>query len=59
MNEFREKLGVTKYFACIVHDNEQGKAFWKSNNFNEYRSAKDYFLIDNKCYDMVIMHRQL
>jgi RimJ/RimL family protein N-acetyltransferase len=59
MDEFKKKFGFTKYYACIVNDNAQGKAFWKSNNFNEYRSSKDYFMIDNKCCDMVIMHRQL
>jgi Acetyltransferases, including N-acetylases of ribosomal proteins len=59
IDEFNKKLGIKKFYACLVNDNIRGKAFWKRNSFSEYRSAKDFFTIDNKSYDMVIMNRVL
>jgi RimJ/RimL family protein N-acetyltransferase len=58
MNEFKEKFGIKNFYACLVKDNEQGKVFWKNNGFSDYRSTKDYFTIDNKSYDLIIMSRQ-
>lgn len=59
LKEFQEKFGIRKFYSCLVNDNVAGKAFWERNKFYECRSTKDYFTIDNKNYDLIIMYREL
>lgn len=59
MREFKEKFGIRKFYSCLVNDNLSGKAFWERNKFYECRSTKDYFTIDNKSYDLIIMYREI
>jgi len=59
MEEIKERFGVTSFYSCLVEDNSGGKKFWESNGFCEIRTNKNYFTIDNKNYDLVIMYRKL
>lgn len=59
MNEFKEKLGITKFYTCLVDDNITGRSFWESNCFSPHRFTKGYFTIENKSCDLVIMIRNI
>lgn len=59
MGEFVDKLGIKSFYTGIVKDNNQGRAFWESMNFREYRQSKGYFTFDNKSHDLIIMNRQI
>lgn len=58
VSEFKQKLGFHIFFACLVEDNVQAKAFWEGSGFTEYRLSKGYFTIENKSRDLVIMQRK-
>ena len=59
MNEFNEKFGIKDFYACLVDNNISGEVFWRRNGFNICRITKDYFTIDNKSCDLIIMYREL
>lgn len=58
INEFKLKLGFSQFFACIVEDNIQAKAFWEGCGFIRYRQSKGYFTIENKSRDLIIMQKK-
>jgi len=57
INDIYERLGIRKFYACIVSDNIRGRFFWENNGFKEYRMTKDYFTLDNKNYDLIILRK--
>lgn len=57
MKEFKEKFGIREFYSCVINDNVGGKKFWQKNKFCECRATKDYFTMDNKNYDLIIMER--
>lgn len=57
MNEFKDKLGIKRFYACLINDNKRAKVFWERNGFSEFRSTRGYFKIGNKSYDLMIMQR--
>ncbi|WP_160317279.1 GNAT family N-acetyltransferase [Oxobacter pfennigii] len=56
--EFNDKLDIKNFYACIVNDSIHVKYFWEKNGFNVHRVTKGYFTIDDKNYDLVILHKQ-
>jgi ribosomal protein S18 acetylase RimI-like enzyme len=58
IKELKNKFGITDVYSCLVKDNVLGRIFWEKNNFKEYRLSKNYFTIDEKNYDLLIMHKE-
>ncbi|KZL93835.1 GNAT family N-acetyltransferase [Clostridium magnum] len=57
MNYFFDEYGIDIYFTRIIKENEENIVFWKNIGFKIVRIVKDFYCIDGKSMDMLIMKK--
>lgn len=57
MNYFSDEYGIDIYFTRIIKENEENIVFWKNIGFKIVRIVKDFYCIDGKSMDMLIMKK--
>lgn len=57
MNYFSDEYGIDIYFTRIIKENEENIVFWKNIGFQMVRMVKDFYYIDGKSMDMLIMKK--
>jgi Acetyltransferases len=54
---FSDEYGIDIYFTRIIRDNEENIGFWKNVGFQIVRMVKNFYCIDGKSMDMLIMKK--
>lgn len=55
---FQDKLGINSFSASIVAGNQSAVKFWSKNKFYLHRIAKNFFKIEDKILDMLVLKRE-
>lgn len=55
---FKNNLGIVSFSASIVDGNMKAIKFWNKNRFNLLRISKNFFNIEGREFDMLILKRQ-
>ena len=57
INYFFDEYGIEICFTRIIKDDGENVGFWKNIGFNIVRMVKDFYCIDGKYMDMLIMKK--
>lgn len=57
INYFLDEYGIDIYFTRIIKDDQENIEFWKRIGFKVVRVVKNFYCIDGKYMDMLIMKR--
>lgn len=56
-NYFSEEYGIDMFFTRIIKDNGDNITFWKNIGFKAIRMVKDFYKINGRYMDMLIMKK--
>lgn len=57
INYFSDEYGIDIYFTRIIKSDGDNVMFWKNVGFKVVRMVKNFYCIDNKYMDMLIMKK--
>jgi ribosomal protein S18 acetylase RimI-like enzyme len=55
---FYEEYGIELFFTRIIKNSEENINFWKKINFEIIRAVKDFYSVNGKYVDMLIMKKK-
>jgi RimJ/RimL family protein N-acetyltransferase len=58
LSYFKNNLGIVNFSTGIVEGNMKAIRFWNKNRFSLLRISKNFFNIEGKEFDMLILKRQ-
>lgn len=57
LNYFSKEYGIDVFYTRIIKNDEEGLSFWNKVGFKSIRMVKDFYSINGKCMDMLIMKK--
>jgi RimJ/RimL family protein N-acetyltransferase len=58
LSYFKNKLGINSFSASIVAGSEKAVRFWSKNKFFLHRVSKNFFKVEDKILDMLVLRRE-
>lgn len=55
---FKQNFGITNFSTTIVKGNSESTRFWAKNKFQLLRISKNFYNIEGKILDMIILKRE-
>lgn len=57
LNYFLQEYGIDVFWTRIIKNDEESLCFWKKTGFQSVRMVKDFYRINGKYMDMLIMKK--
>jgi RimJ/RimL family protein N-acetyltransferase len=58
LSYFQDKLGINSFSASIVAGSQNAIKFWSKNKFFLHRISKNFFKVEDKILDMLVLKRE-